>query len=241
MALVSIIIPTLNEEKGIENTIKMIPFDNIIKNGYEIELIVVDGNSEDNTVEFARRNGAKIILEKRRGYGRAYKTGFLKSKGDIIITMDADGTYPANKIPEYLLQFEKMKIDFMTINRFSNMEKGSMNLLHKIGNKVLSFILRMLYSIKIKDSQSGMWIMRKSFIDSIMLQSDGMPLSQEIKIIAFKYFNSIEIDGTYNKRLGDAKMSLVKDGFSNLFDLFKFKKKLSLCIIQNNNKSKMFT
>ena len=72
-------------------------------------------------------------------------------------------------------------------------------------------------------------------------KSDGMPLSQEIKIIAFKYFNSIEIDGTYNKRLGDAKMSLVKDGFSNLFDLFKFKKKLSLCIIQNNNKSKMFT
>ena len=165
----------------------------------------------------------------------------LVFKGDIIITMDADGTYPANKIPEYLLQFEKMKIDFMTINRFSNMEKGSMNLLHKIGNKVLSFILRMLYSIKIKDSQSGMWIMRKSFIDSIMLQSDGMPLSQEIKIIAFKYFNSIEIDGTYNKRLGDAKMSLVQDGFSNLFALFKFKKKLSLCIIQNNNKSKMFT
>ena len=193
MALVSIIIPTLNEEKVVENTIKMIPFDKIIKNGYEIELIVVDGNSEDNTVEVARRNGAKIILEKRRGYGRAYKTGFSKSKCDIIITMDADGTYPANKIPDYLLQFEKMKIDFMTINRFSDMENGSMNLLHKIGNKVLSFILRMLYSLKIKDSQAGMWIMRKSFIDSIMVQSDGMPLSQEIKIIAFKKKASLKI------------------------------------------------
>ena len=150
--------------------------------------------------------------------------------GEIIITMDADATYPAEKIPGYLDFMEKNNLDFMTINRFSSMEKDSMNFLHKLGNRVLSMILRLVYSIDIKDSQSGMWIMRKSLADKLSIPSDGMAFSQDIKIVAFKYFKSLEVGGSYFKRLGKAKMSILDDGISNLKDLFIFKKHLPHCV-----------
>jgi dolichol-phosphate hexosyltransferase len=110
------------------------------------------------------------------------------------------------------------------------MEKESPNILHKIGNYLLSKTLQLLYSINIKDSQSGMWIMKKSFVDKLSIPSHGMPFSQDIKIVAFKYFKSFEIGGAYYKRIGKPKMKLVIDGFSNLKDLFTFRKQLPYCV-----------
>lgn len=75
--LISIIIPTLNEQSGIEKTIKSIP-ESVIRDrlGYEVEIIIVDGDSIDSTREIASKMGARVIIEKRKGYGRACKSGF---------------------------------------------------------------------------------------------------------------------------------------------------------------------
>ena len=86
MKKLSVVIPTLNEEKGVVVTINRIPFDELKKKGYSVEVLVVDSNSKDRTVELAKKNGAKVVIESRLGYGRAYKTGFENSKGDIIVT-----------------------------------------------------------------------------------------------------------------------------------------------------------
>src|SRR5436309_3494565 len=134
---ISIIIPTLNEQDGIKQTIFSIPKSKISELGYEIEILVVDGNSSDLTCEIAEGLGAKVIREKRRGYGRAYKTGFAIACGNIIITLDADATYPAELIPEYVKKFEEEHLDFVTINRLSKLEKGAMSIPHRIGNKKL--------------------------------------------------------------------------------------------------------
>jgi glycosyltransferase involved in cell wall biosynthesis len=184
--------------------------------GYNTELLVIDGDSHDNTRKIATDLGAKVILESRRGYGRAYKTGFEQCSGDIIVTLDADGTYPAEKIPEYLSYFQSEGLDFLTINRFGRMENGAMTLSHKIGNKILSATLRLLFGLKIKDSQSGMWILHKNMIMSGMPRSDGMGFSEEIKIIAFKKGNAKEINGEYRRRLGEVKLQTVEDGVKNL-------------------------
>jgi len=64
--------------------------------------MVVDGGSTDHTRETAKRNGAKVIVEPRKGYGRAYKTGFLYANGDIIVTLDGDYSYPAFLIQNLL-------------------------------------------------------------------------------------------------------------------------------------------
>jgi glycosyltransferase involved in cell wall biosynthesis len=79
--LISIIIPTLNEQEGIKKTIQSIPHRRILELGYNLEIIIVDGNSTDLTREVAERMGTTVILEKRRGYGRAFKTGFSEAKG----------------------------------------------------------------------------------------------------------------------------------------------------------------
>jgi glycosyltransferase involved in cell wall biosynthesis len=226
--LISIIIPALNEEYGIHGTMSSIPLEELRDRlGYDVEILVIDGNSTDMTRDVALKYGAQVIVEDRPGYGRAYKTGFAAAKGDIIITLDADNTYPAEFIPKYLNQFRDYNADFVTINRFAGMEDGAMSLVRMVGNKILALLILLLYSVSIKDSQSGMWIMKKDFISRIHLNSDDMSMSEEIKIIAFKFFSSLEIDGIYRKRIGAAKLDIIQHGWKNMKYLFELKKHLS--------------
>jgi dolichol-phosphate hexosyltransferase len=220
---ISVLIPALNEQEGIKKTLNAIPKRKLADLGYDLEIIVIDGYSTDLTRDIAQTMGSKVILEKRRGYGRAYKTGFREAKGNIIVTLDADGTYPADLIPNYVQHLKEKKLDFITVNRFSRMEDGAMAIPHKTGNKLLSFVMFLLYSIELNDSQSGMWVMSKKFIDRINLQSDGFSLSEEIKIIAFKFFGAQEIDGKYSKRTGKVKLGTLTDGWRNLKFLFRYK------------------
>jgi len=230
--MISILIPALNEEIGIRRTINAIPKTKLSDQGYDLEIIVIDGDSIDLTREVAASMGARVIFEKRKGYGRAYKTGFCEAKGEILVTLDADGTYPAELIPEYLSQLNQKQLDFITINRFSNIEHEAMRLSHKFGNRILSFVMQLLYAVKVKDSQSGMWIMSRSFIDSIKLESDHFSLSEEIKIIAFTFFKALELEGKYYKRTGMIKLATFKDGWDNLMYLFKFRSMLKSALRQ---------
>lgn len=95
----SVIIPTINEEDGIVSTLSELPRKTLEGMGFACELLVVDGCSSDRTRERAERLGARVIVEPRRGYGRAYKTGFSASKGDILVALDGDHTYPASSVP----------------------------------------------------------------------------------------------------------------------------------------------
>jgi dolichol-phosphate hexosyltransferase len=229
--LVSIIIPTLNEQLGIESTIRNIPRSAIKETtGLEVEIIVVDGQSTDSTREIAADLGATVIVEDRKGYGRACKSGFAAANGEILVTIDADNTYPTDCIPGYLQELESKGLDFITINRFPLMQKEAMSFTRRVGNKILTTALRLLYSLDIKDSQSGMWIMTRNFVSRIRLSSDDMSLSEEIKIIAFKFFNSAEINGRYSERIGLAKLSVYKDGFKNLKFLIDYRKRLRYCL-----------
>src|SRR5919108_589095 len=108
----SIIIPTLNEQSGITKTIKSIPI-SLIENklGYEVEILVVDGGSMDSTREIASKMGAQVIVEKRKGYGRACKSGFAAARGEILVTIDADNTYPAEYIARYVLSASIEELD----------------------------------------------------------------------------------------------------------------------------------
>lgn len=230
--LISIIIPTLNEESGIKKTIESIPRSNILKvTGYDLEIIVVDGESTDATRDIASKLGAKVVIEKRRGYGRACKSGFAIARGEILVIIDADSTYPTECIPNYIQRLCDGGLDFISINRFSCMEKGAMNSRRRFGNKLLTFVARLLYSIDVKDSQSGMWIMSKNFISQIKLRSDKMSMSEEIKIIAFRNFKAAEAEGKYSSRSGTAKLKELQDGFKNLTYLISYKRRLKSAVL----------
>jgi len=216
----TILMPALNEEEGIGKTIQAIPFQTLQKMGYEIEVLVVDGKSEDKTREIAQKMGAKVIISER-GYGRQYKVGFKKAKGEIIVTADSDNSYPMSQIPELLEIFQKENLDFLTTNRFAFLEKEAMRSLNWIGNKILTFFLNLLFGLNLKDSQSGMWVIRKSALKKLNLKSNDMPFSQELKIEAFKKLKAKEIPSSYKKRLGQTKLKSFRHGLINFLQLFK--------------------
>ena len=178
---VTVILPTRNEEEAVGPTIDSIPRDWCS----ELEIMIVDGNSSDKTREIALERGARVHIEPRKGYGRAYRTGFDIAKGDIIVTMDADCTYPAEVVPKLVERLLSDELDFITCDRLTLAEDGSMSGIHGFGNWMLSFNARMLFAYGIKDSQSGMWVFRKNIFDNPKMRptNDGMPLSEEMKMI----------------------------------------------------------
>jgi hypothetical protein len=218
---VTVILPTWNEEDAVGLTIDSIPRDWCD----ELEIMIVDGNSTDKTREIALQKGARVHIEPRKGYGRAYRSGFVVAKGDIIVTMDADCTYPAEEVPDLVRRLLDEKLDFITCDRLTKAEDGSMSGLHGFGNWVLSFNARMLFWYGIKDSQSGMWVFRKSIFDNPKMRptNDGMPLSQEMKILARKVIGkkkAIEVAVPYRTRVGEAVIHTWGDGWKNLRFLY---------------------
>jgi hypothetical protein len=222
MTRLSIVIPTMNEERSIGLVI-----DEIRKNlpaSLDYEILVIDTDSKDKTREIAASKGAKVIGEPRRGYGRAYKTGFERASGEIIATLDADMTYPADRIADLMGSLDSEKLDFITTNRFAELQPGAMRGVHRFGNWVLSATARALFRVKLRDSQSGMWVFRKSILPKLNIVSDGMAMSEELKIEAFRKTKAKEFPIKYSPRIGEVKLNSWGDGTRNL--RFLFSKKL---------------
>ncbi|HLH43437.1 MAG TPA: glycosyltransferase family 2 protein [Bryobacteraceae bacterium] len=213
---ITVIIPCLNEEQGVEQVLKRLP-------EFVDEVIVVDNGSTDRTSEVARAFGAKVIREDVRGYGRSYKTGFASARGDVIVTLDGDHSYPPDAISYLLEAFFHLKADFLNTSRFPVQDRKAMSFLNKLGNLILSLAMSILYLRWVRDSQSGMWVFRRSILKGLKLTSDGMAFSEEIKIEALKSrrVRFVEISIHYTSRLGETKLNLWRDGFYNLWFIFR--------------------
>jgi dolichol-phosphate hexosyltransferase len=213
---ITVVIPCLNEEQGIEQVLTRMP-------EFVDQVIVVDNGSTDRTSQVAESFGAKVIREDVRGYGRSYKRGFSFATGDIIVTLDGDHSYPPDAISYLLEAFLHLEVDFLNASRFPVRDSKAMSFKHKLGNLALSLATSVLYFHWVRDSQSGMWVFRRSILPLMTLESDGMAFSEEIKIEALKSakirFREISIQ--YSSRLGEIKLNPWRDGFHNLFFLLK--------------------
>jgi len=211
----AIVIPTLNEEKGLENTIKSIKKSLEVKYSYII--VVVDGHSTDRTVEIAKSMGAKVIKQRRRGYGDALQAGFFyvdtKLKSEITVMLDADGTYETKDIAKMAEIIKNEEADFVIGNRFANMDEKAMTKLNKFGNKALSSIARITLGIKISDSQCGLRAFRSDLANIFYTTSLGMPFATEMLSATNNYHIKIkEIPTSYHERIGDTKLTPFEDG-----------------------------
>ncbi len=213
---ITVIIPCLNEEQGIEKVMRRMP-------EFVDQVIVVDNGSTDRTSDVARSLGAEVIREPVRGYGRSYKKGFSNATGDIIVTLDGDHSYPPDAISYLLEAFLHLEVDFLNASRFPVRDSKAMSFKHKFGNWVLSFATSVLYFRWVRDSQSGMWVFRRSILNDMVLESDGMSFSEEIKIEALrsKRIRFAEISIQYSSRLGEVKLNPWRDGMYNLYFLAK--------------------
>lgn len=215
---VSVVIPCYNEEEGVAMVIRSLP-------EFIDEVIVVDNNSTDRTAEVAEKLGARVILEKKKGYGAAYKAGLPEVRGDITVTMDGDGTYPVEQIGECIDYLLDNDLDFVSAARFPLKDSDAMYFSNKLGNTILTLGTLILFMRNVKDSQSGMWIYHSKIYPKLNPRSDGMPLSEEIKINAIRHpdISFDEYHVNYHPRVGEVKLNKWKDGFENLLYLLKLR------------------
>jgi glycosyltransferase involved in cell wall biosynthesis len=213
---ITVIIPCLNEEQGIEQVLRRMP-------DFVDEVIVVDNGSTDRTSLVATMLGAQVIREDVRGYGRSYKRGFACATGDLIVTLDGDHSYPVDALSYLLEAFRHHEVDFLNASRFPVRDRHAMSLKHHFGNLALSLAMSILYFRWVRDSQSGMWVFRRSILKDMHLESESMAFSEEIKIEALKNprvrFGEISI--MYSSRIGEKKLNPWRDGFHNLLFLVK--------------------
>ncbi len=233
----SLVVPTLNEAASIGNVlasfraateeanVTLFPRDPI-----EGEMIVVDGASTDGTAEISRGAGARVVTERRKGYGRAYRTGFAEATGDVVATLDGDATYPVEDVPRLVRRLFDEQLDFITCNRLAYLDRKAMTTEHRIGNWVLNWFLRIGYASYLKgapggtieDSQSGMWVFRRSILERLALTQDGMAFSEEFKIEVLAHgLRMEEVPIHYAERWGAPKLSSWQDGRKNLFFLIQ--------------------
>lgn len=209
---ICIILPSLNEELAVGKVIDEIPRQTLESEGYQVDVVVVDGNSSDRTGQIAREKGVRVIIEPRRGKGRAVRTALAEVRADFIFMLDADYTYPATYIPDML----KILEDFPVVigSRLKGKrEKGAMGRLNLAGNYLLTWLANILYRTKISDLCTGYWGFRGEVIANVNLLSEGFQLEAELLTqFAKKGYAIAEIPIHYRRREGKAKLSGLKDG-----------------------------
>jgi glycosyltransferase involved in cell wall biosynthesis len=216
----SVVVPCYNEEDGVREVMGRMPAE-------VDEVVIVDNNCTDGTAAVARGLGAVVVAESTPGYGAAYKRGLRAATGDVIVTLDGDGTYPPEAIPELVDALVGRRLDFLSACRFPLSDPRAMGFTNRLGNGVLTLTAMLLFLRRIRDSQSGMWVFHRRVLDRIRVTSDGMPFSQEIKLEAIRRgFRFGEAHIAYGARVGEVKLQKWRDGWNNLS--FLFRKRLGL-------------
>ena len=218
MKTVSIIIPTLNEVGAIKGVIDEIPKDEMIENGYDMEIIVVDGGSTDGTLD--KLDGADVkIIKDKDGKANAVRKGFSSAEGDYLFLIDGDGSYPAEKIVDMVDVLENGH-DMVLGSRFAGkIEDGAMSLRNKIGNKILTWMGNKLHGTSVSDMCTGLRGIKADEIEN--LPGEGFEIEAGIHMMMSDK-KIMEIPIEYEKRKGKSKLHLW-DGFKIGMRLLKGK------------------
>jgi glycosyltransferase involved in cell wall biosynthesis len=214
--LISVVIPCLNEAENIEACVTAAR-EAIERMGAQGEVIVADNNSEDESARLAEQAGARVVLERRRGYGRAYLAGFAASRGRYIVMADADLTYDFSEIPRFVAALED-GADMVIGDRMNNIQPGAMPWLHRyIGNPILTGLLNLFFRTGISDAHCGMRAVRRDVLPRLDLRTGGMEFASEMVIRASKEkLNIAEFPIEYHPRGGESKLSSFRDGWRHL-------------------------
>lgn len=220
----TILLPCLNEEETLDETIKEIKRE-LKKFNIKSEILVVDNGSCDNSIKIAKENEVRIVRENLKGYGSALLTGIKNSQGKYIIFGDCDRSYHFENIEEYLSSLEQ-GYDIVIGSRYKGvMEKDSMPFSHKyLGTPIITFLGRKLYKVSVSDFNSGLRGVNKEKILSINLNCMGMEFASEMLIKGAKCnlkIKEIPINFYKDKRGRKPHLRAFRDGMRHLKILLK--------------------
>ena len=217
---VSVVIPVLNEAPNLKILIPWLKRE--LKSLVEdFEIIIVDGGSDDNSFQIAKKLGCKVFVQKESGFTSALKEGFRVSQGDYILTLDADLSHS----PSFLARFIKYMQDYDIIigSRYVKGGRNFASFLRKISSILLNCTFRLFLRLPIRDVTSGYRIYRKEVLESISLEGENFEILPFIIIEALKKgFKIKEVPIIFlERRKGRSKASLIKFGYSFLKVLIK--------------------
>lgn len=179
--LVSVVIPSLNESKVIEGTIRRV-FEAFERFKVRGECIVMD-SSTDETPEIAERLGAKVYLIPKKGLGFAYIESLKYIKGDYVVMGDADGTYDFLEMGRFIDKLNDGYHFVMGTRLKGNIHKGAMPWSHRyIGTPILTRIINIFFKTNISDSNSGLRALTKTAFEAMKLESHGWEYASEMVI-----------------------------------------------------------
>jgi len=220
--LLSVIIPMFNEEPTVGDVIDRTK-EPLQKLGLEYEIIVVDDRSWDKSVEIARGRGAKVYrLKEHMGKGYALRAGFAKAKGDIIATIDSDGSHRPEELPQLLAPILQNKADLVIGSRFSGPKPTSGKKFNAAGVRIFNLLIKVFTGAEVSDSQSGYRVMRSVVLENLSLKSDEYQIESEMLVkIAKKGFRVCEVPISFEQRTyGRSRLDPIVDGVKIFLSIF---------------------
>lgn len=200
---ISVVIPTLNEAQAIGEVVSAIPKD------WVQDIFVVDNGSTDDTAKQATLAGARVILEPRRGYGSACMAGAKAARNsDIIVFLDGDRSDDPRQLDAIAMPVLQDQADLIIGSRIGGvLEKGAMPLHGQLGNRLIVFLLRLLYGVYITDIGSFRAIKTDDLFDLKMEQMTyGWPSEMVVKA-ARKGLRIQSVPINYRRRIGVSKVT----------------------------------
>jgi glycosyltransferase involved in cell wall biosynthesis len=217
MATLSVVIPAYNEEEGIvpviERVLAIRPV--LAQMDIALEFIIVDDGSRDRTAAIVSKyHEVRLIRHlKNRGYGAAIKTGFRYACGEYLAFLDADGTYPPEALPQLLRVAIVQKADMVVGSRMGG-ARSKMPLARRMGNLAYARLLSLIGNVRVRDTASGMRIIRKDILGRLYPLSDGLDFTPAMSTRAIhENLKIVEVPVPYAERVGRSKLSVVRDGF----------------------------
>jgi len=212
---VSVVIPVFNEEHTIGNIVTRTK-KTLEQMGVPYEVLVVDDGSVDASADIAQAREAHVLRKAHQGKGYALRTGFRQAKGELIVTLDADGSHQPEEIPLVLQYVREDKADLVIGTRFfnSDINKTKIPKVNRLGNRIFNKLIWYLTGKNFSDSQSGFRVIRSELLKKMKLTSQGYEIESEIILKALKMDARVkEIPISFNQRtLGNSKLDPVKDG-----------------------------
>jgi glycosyltransferase involved in cell wall biosynthesis len=225
--VLTIVIPALDEEEAIGNTVErcLAARETIIANSAveEVEIIVVSDGSTDRTEEIARSfdDVTVLVFEVNRGYGAAIKCGFAYGRGDLVSFLDGDGTCDPRLFADFCRAIDEEGADLVLGSRMG--PDSQMPLIRTIGNTIFAHLLGVLSDHSIEDTASGMRVIRRACLGDLYPLPDGLHFTPAMsaRVLLEDKLKIVERPMPYAERVGDSKLSVVKDGLRFLLSIFQ--------------------
>jgi glycosyltransferase involved in cell wall biosynthesis len=219
--LISVVIPVFNEELTVSNVIERLKV-TMKKIGVRYEIIVVDDCSTDKSFEISKSHKVKAYsLKKHRGKGYALNVGFAKAKGEIIATIDSDGSHSPEELPNLLNPVLQDKADLVIGSRFLREKPVSTKRLNEFGVRLFNVLIKFLTRAEVSDSQSGYRVIKSDIFKTLRLWSDEYEIESEMLVkTAQRGFRVREVPISFKQRTyGKSRLDPIVDGFKILISI----------------------